>query len=103
MAELVHELQKEFEKGLFVGKLRHGKSNGVWYDYVLEATENKELKGSGGIIGLTIEGTALTRWFLSRLVTSQYSSMYHDALNGDPAQKNQEYFHNSARSCEQKT
>ena len=42
-------------------------------DYVLEATENNALKSSDGIIGLTNQDNALTRWFLSRPVTVKYS------------------------------
>ena len=45
----------------------------VWPDYVLETTENKALKGVGGIIGLTMKGSALARWFITRPVTGKYS------------------------------
>lgn len=56
-----------------MSKLSEGKFNAVWMDYTVEATENKTLKESGGIIGLTLRGPALLRWFLSRPVTAQYS------------------------------
>ena len=36
--------------------------------------ENKELQGKGGIIGLTVRGNALLRWFLSLPVTAYYSA-----------------------------
>ena len=38
------------------------------------------LKSSGGIIGLTNQDNALTRWFLSRLVTSKYSVYFRENL-----------------------
>ena len=38
-------------------------------DYVLEATETKVLKGTGGIIELTLKGHAL---FLARPATAKY-------------------------------
>ena len=60
-----------------VAKLTHGQFNHVWIDNVLEATENKALKGSGGIIGLTMKDNALARWFLARPVTAKYSMIYH--------------------------
>ena len=41
-------------------KLSEGKFNAVWMDYTIEATENKTLKGSGGIIGLTLRAVSYT-------------------------------------------
>lgn len=54
MQRLPDEVKSAFEEGLFVAKLTDGKFNNVWLDYTLETTENKALKGSGGIIGLTL-------------------------------------------------
>ena len=62
-----------FKEGLFAAKLSEGKFNSVWIDYVLE---NKALKGTGGIIGLTLKGNALARWFLARPVTEKYSMTF---------------------------
>ena len=44
-----------------MAKLTDGTFNAVWLDYILEVTENKSLKSSGGIIGLTHNENALTR------------------------------------------
>ena len=66
----------KFRDGLFVAKLTKGNFNGVWLDYILETTANKALKGTGGIIGLTLRQNALVRWFLSRPITAQYSMQY---------------------------
>ena len=70
---LPNDVNQGFHNGLFVSKLREGNFNSVWIDYVLEATENKTLKGADGIIGLTLKGNALARWFLARPVTAKYS------------------------------
>ena len=66
--QLPPDIVQGFKDGLFVAKLSQGQFNKVWIDYVLEATENKALKGSGGIIGLTLRDNALARWFLAHPV-----------------------------------
>ena len=65
-----------FNEGQFVSKLTAGCFNAVWFDYILEVTENKALKSAGGIIGITHSEHALTRWFLSRPITAKYAIMY---------------------------
>ena len=80
MKRLPDNVSQYFMQGLFVAKLSHGKFNAQWIDYVLEATENKALKGSGGIIGLTRKGNALARWFLARPITAAYSMTYHEEV-----------------------
>ena len=77
MKRLPLELKESFDDGLFVAKLAEGRFNAVWADYALEVTENKALKGSGGIIGLTLRGNALARYFLSRPVMARYSQVFH--------------------------
>ncbi|CAC5403807.1 unnamed protein product [Mytilus coruscus] len=62
-------------------KLTSGLFNSVWMDYTIETTENKDLKGNGGIIGLTMKGPALTRWFMARPLTSQYSIRFRDVIS----------------------
>ena len=61
----------------FVSKLSPGLFNMVWPDYTLETKENKKLKGTGGIIGLTLKDAALARWFISRPVTARYSHVFY--------------------------
>ena len=78
MKQLPNDVNQGFHNGLFVSKLREGNFNSVWIDFVLEATENKALIGTGGIIGLTLKGNALARWFLARPVTVKYSMTFHD-------------------------
>lgn len=76
MQRLPEEVENAFKEGLFAAKISSGTFNGVWMDYTLEATENKELKGNGGIIGLTLKGPALERWFLSRPITAKYAATF---------------------------
>ena len=80
MNRLPPEVVSAFEEGSFVAKLSHGRFNAVWMDYTLETTENKALKGTGGIIGLTLKGPALARWFFARPVTAQYSTRFQDGI-----------------------
>ena len=76
MNRLPDDIVTSFNKGQFVSKLTAGCVNALWYDYVLEVTENKDLKSSGGIIGITHNDQALTRWFQSRPITAKYAIMY---------------------------
>ena len=77
MMRLPEDVTRSFTQGLFVAKLTRGRFNAQWIDYVLEATENKALKGTGGIIGLTRRGNALARWFLARPISPKYSLTNH--------------------------
>lgn len=76
MEKLPDEVESAFRKGQFVSKLTEGSFNSVWNDYCLETTENKDLKGGGGIIGITRKGEALLKWFLSRHINSTYSRAF---------------------------
>lgn len=90
MNRLPPEVKIQFEDKQFVAKLSRGKFNAVWLDYALEATENKNLKGTGGIIGLTLKGTALVRWFMSRPVTAQYSVQQRINTNANQGNSDQQ-------------
>ena len=59
MKRFPEEVRATFEEGWFVARVTDGKFNTVWMDYTTETTANKSLKGSGGIMGLTLKGTAL--------------------------------------------
>ena len=80
MNRLPDALTESFQKGKFVAKLSKGAFNCVWIDYVLEVTQNKSLKSSGGIIGMTHNDKALMRWFLSRPLTAKYALEYQSDL-----------------------
>ena len=87
MSRLPDRACESFSKGHFVAKLTDGTFNSVWMDYILEVTENKALKSSGGIIGLTHNENALVRWFLSRPVTASYSMAYKEKESADQQTK----------------
>ena len=76
MNRLPRQVQQAFIEGHFHAKLSNRRFNDLWSDYAFETTENKTLKGSGGIIGLTLRGLALARWFLAKPIISQYSMIY---------------------------
>ena len=58
---------------------------------MLETTQNKDLKGSGGIIGLTLKGAALQWWYYARPVTASYSSYYEPERAGKKSQPSQDH------------
>ena len=80
MKQLPEEIKASFTAGNFVAKLNEGSFNDVWIDYTLETTENKSLKGKGGIKGLTLKGNALARWFLSRPITATFVKQKENRL-----------------------
>ena len=55
------EIEYHFKHHQFVPRLTEGTFNMSWPDYILETTENKSLKGTGGIIGFTMKSSALSR------------------------------------------
>jgi len=61
MNRLPREVEDEFLQGLLTAKLSSGKFNNVWMEYTLDATENNALKGTYGIISLTMKDGALAR------------------------------------------
>lgn len=77
-------MMHSFLKDHFLAKLTNGNFNSVWIDYVLGTTENKSLKSSGGITGLT-QDSSLARWYLSRPPTAEYSLTFKGQdNNSDP-------------------
>ena len=76
MSRLPCEVLEQFMSGKCSVKLTKGMFKGVFLDYALETTENKDLKGVGGIIGLTMRGSALIICFLGRPVTATYANVF---------------------------
>ncbi|XP_060579912.1 uncharacterized protein LOC132736731 [Ruditapes philippinarum] len=97
MNRLPEDVEEGFQKGMFTAKLSSGKFNSVWLDYTLEVTENKALKGAGGIIGLTLKEGALTRWFLSRPISSRYSADFHKSLCSEKDQQHKHHTDSKAK------
>lgn len=55
--------------------------NAVASDMALEQTINKEGKGKGGVVGLTLRKGALTRWLITRHVTAEYCESFKSLCN----------------------
>ena len=102
MKQLPQEVESAFEEGLFVAKLTEGHFNAVWLDYALETTENKALKGTGGIIGLTMRGDALARWFMARPVSAKYSMEFHNSCQESPEKGKEKTIHHTASNANRK-
>ena len=62
---------------------------------VVETTENKALKGTCGIIGLTLKGNALTRYFLARHNAAWYSMTFHEEVCHNKKNKSSPTVHHS--------
>lgn len=65
MENLPDEVQAAFRMGHHVMRHKSGLWNGIWSDMYIETTFMRYGHGSGGIIGLTLSESALTRWALS--------------------------------------
>ena len=74
MLELPAEIKSAFEKGEFSIRQTSGSFNGIWSDMGTEKTIIKDLKGSGGIVGITNQKAALVRWTLTRHFLTSFSS-----------------------------
>ena len=96
--QLPSDIANGFSEGLLVAKLSKGPFNKVWIDYVLETTENKSLKGSGGIIGLTLRDNALARWFLARPVTAKFSMQFAESVCRISSQDRNVAYHSARKS-----
>jgi hypothetical protein len=78
MLELPAEIQSAFEKGEFFIRQTSGSFNGIWSNMGTEKTFIKDSKGSGGIVGITNQKSALVRWTLTRHFISSFSSAMND-------------------------
>ena len=86
-----------------MARLSRGNFNKVWLDYTIKSTENKALKGLGGIIGLTLKGCALERWFLSRpVVSAQYSQNFDISFLKSSDGNQQHQRHSDSRPAAQR-
>jgi hypothetical protein len=62
MLELPAEIKLAFEKGKFSIRQTSGSFNGIWGDMGTEKTIITDSNGSGGIVGITNQKSALVRW-----------------------------------------
>jgi hypothetical protein len=66
MLELPAEIKSAFEKGEFSIRQTSGNFNGIWSNMGTEKAIIKDSKGSGCIVGITNQKSALVRWTLTR-------------------------------------
>ena len=78
MLELPAEIKSAFEKGEFSIRQTCGSFNGIWSDMGTEKNIIKNSKGSGGIVGITNQKSALVRWTLTRHFLASFSSAMND-------------------------
>ena len=76
MEHLPDELLQEFLKGKHVMRHNRGIWNAIWSDMFIESTFMRYGHQAGGLTGLTLKPSDVTRWALSLHTRSQ--------LRGDP-------------------
>jgi hypothetical protein len=69
-----------FEKGEFSIRQTSGSFNGIWSDMGTEKAIMKDSKGSGGIVGIMNQKSALVRWTLTRHFLASFSSAMNDRV-----------------------
>ena len=80
MEHLPDDLLQEFLKGKHVMRHNRGIWNAIWSDMFIESTFMRYGHHAGGLTGLTLKPSAVTRWALSLHTCSQ--------LRGDPLAMN---------------
>jgi hypothetical protein len=78
MLELPVEIKLAFEKGEFSIRQTSGSFNGTCSDLGTEKTIIKDSKGSGGIVGIMNQKSALVRWTLTRHFLASFVSAMND-------------------------
>ena len=71
MEHLPDDLLQEFLMGRHVMRHNQGIWNGIWSDMFIESTFMRYGHESGGLTGLTVKPSAVTRWALSLHICSQ--------------------------------
>ena len=91
MKQLQHDHPDSYKHlidgGFVVRRSERHRFNAVGTDQALEQTINKEGKGQGGIIGLTLKKGALTRWLVTRHTTAEYADAFK-TLASDSQEQN---------------
>ena len=67
---------QHFKDGGFVVRRSSQRFDAVSNDQALEQMVNRDGKSQGGVIGLTLRKSALTRWLVTRHVTSEYADAF---------------------------
>ena len=78
MISLPDEIRSFFIEGKFAIRQVPGFFNGIWSDMATEKTVIKDMKGDGGIVGITQNKSALLRWSMTKHTVAAYSrSLQH--------------------------
>ena len=91
MLELPAEIKPVFEKGEFSIRQISGSFNGIWSDMGTEKTIIKDSKGSGGIVGITNQKSALTRHFLASFSSAMNDRAGITSTSNTSHEKNEAY------------
>ena len=80
--EVTHpNIFKEFLAGTFSGRRKLGSFNKVPSDQVVEQTINKDLKGSGGIVGFSTSESRVQRWIVLNHIISHILGDFQQSLD----------------------
>ncbi len=87
MKALEHEQPEAYtfmqQGGFVVRRSEHRSFNCVATDQALEQTINREGKNQGGVVGFTLRKGALTRWLMTRHVTTAYVDAMKELCDTD--------------------
>ncbi len=87
MKALEHEQPEAYtfmqQGGFVVRRSEHRSFNCVATDQALEQTINREGKSQGGVVGFTLRKGALTRWLMTRHVTTAYVDAMKELCDTD--------------------
>ncbi|KAK3097137.1 hypothetical protein FSP39_006702 [Pinctada imbricata] len=78
MISLPDEVRTSFNEGKFAIRQIPGFFNGIWSDMATEKTVIKDMKGVGGIVGMTQNKSALLRWSMTKHTPAAYSRSLQD-------------------------
>ncbi|CAC5409823.1 unnamed protein product [Mytilus coruscus] len=103
MLELPADIKPAFKQGGFSIRQTSGTFNSIWSDMSTEKTIIKDSKGSGGIVGIINQKSALVRWthFLASLINAtneragftSRSENSHEEINQTALKRDEEQVH----------
>ncbi|CAC5390432.1 unnamed protein product [Mytilus coruscus] len=105
MLQLPENIRSAFIDGDFAIRQTPGHFNGIWTDMatLTEKTVIKDSKGSGGIVGITNQKSALVRWTLTRHFLASLSRVILEraGIATNKANSHEETNPTAMKSCEE--
>jgi hypothetical protein len=102
MKALEHEQPEAYtfmqQGGFVVRRSEHRSFNCVASDQALEQTINREGKSQGGVVGFTLRKGALTRWLMTRHVTTAYVDAMKELCDTDAKGQKVHQEHGASRT-----